>query len=106
MIKSKHIKLLLCPFCGSDNLQIDEIDEETAIVECNGCNASGGYYYEPDSTSPEEAAELWNKRDIQSGDKDLAFHLEQALLDISDGKSPTLEIKHCLKLIRDNIHKN
>jgi len=55
-----------CPFCGSNNLQIGTIDEETVCIECNGCNASGGYFYEPDSTSPEEATTAWNTRTDQA----------------------------------------
>lgn len=54
--------LLPCPFCGSVDLTIREMDEEWHVVSCNGCNAEGGYYPPNDSTMPEEAATFWNTR--------------------------------------------
>jgi Lar family restriction alleviation protein len=55
-------ELKACPFCGSRDVKVVPLDEETFVVDCQGCNATGGYYGGDDSTGPEEAAELWNAR--------------------------------------------
>lgn len=55
------IDLKPCPFCGSSDVSEFDLDEETTVISCNGCNAQGGYYLE-DCTQPEEAAEFWNRR--------------------------------------------
>lgn len=55
-------ELLPCPFCGSADLEISDLDEETCVVDCKKCLSNGGYYPGDDSTQPYEAAELWNKR--------------------------------------------
>lgn len=65
-----------CPFCHSGNLEVESIkrypeSDEPAIelistlfsgdghvVVCNNCDANG-----PIGSTPEEAVELWNKRD-------------------------------------------
>ena len=61
-----QVELKPCPFCGeTERLSVthpfDE-DDETALVDCDRCNAQGPYYGGSDSTSPEEAIAGWNRR--------------------------------------------
>ena len=58
----KTEELKTCPFCGSGKLETYKADEEMYAVYCDGCNASGPAYSDPDSTQPHEAIELWNTR--------------------------------------------
>lgn len=51
-----------CPFCGSTDVHVRQIDKECSVVSCDGCNAEGGYFGGNDSTSPAEAIEAWNRR--------------------------------------------
>lgn len=58
--KSQFDFLKPCPFCGSDNIFVDEFWErydEPYFVTCNGCGANGPY-----TRKKEEAIELWNRR--------------------------------------------
>jgi len=56
-------KLKVCPFCGSQKLEILEWAFEgeapTYQIECQGCGASGAVH-----TTQEEAIEDWNERYI------------------------------------------
>lgn len=54
-------ELLPCPFCGSGNIRVFTLDDDTDVVTCDECNGQGGYYSD-DSTQPHEAAEFWNRR--------------------------------------------
>jgi hypothetical protein len=45
-----------CPFCGSENLLIDQ-DSEGWFVECNGCMAEG-----PRAPTQDEAERRWSIR--------------------------------------------
>lgn len=47
-----------CPFCGFDDVEIDEIDLGVYAVCCPECDAIGPWNY----TSPEAALALWNQR--------------------------------------------
>ena len=57
------IELKTCPFCGSSaflaeyDYAIDNGYVATHVVECNGCHATTFEY-----SSPEEAADAWNRR--------------------------------------------
>ena len=51
-----------CPFCGSADVDVCNLDEETSVVACDNCNANGGYFGGSDSTSPTEAIAAWNTR--------------------------------------------
>jgi len=74
-----------CPFCGSSKVAFFELEDETSVISCDGCNAQGGYYV-GESTDPDEAVEFWNRRalsdqnrltggwrDIESAPKDKRF---------------------------------
>lgn len=49
-------KLKPCPFCGSDDVVVEET-YASGYVRCRGCGAEGGFRY-----SHEEAAAAWNSR--------------------------------------------
>ncbi len=51
-----------CPFCGSEKLTVSDYGEEVSCVTCKDCLAEGGHWGDSDSTSPDEAIALWNKR--------------------------------------------
>jgi len=53
--------LLPCPFCNG-KAYLADLGDETSAVACENCNAQGGYYGGSDSTSPLEAAKMWNRR--------------------------------------------
>lgn len=57
-------ELLPCPFCGRESLVFAEPfdDGEQTVVRCVVCNADGPHYGDNESTSEEEAAQLWNTR--------------------------------------------
>ena len=60
---SKEIKLKPCPFCGGEaELASDAFDgRQVWFVRCRW--AGGGVYVETeDGGTPQEAAELWNRR--------------------------------------------
>lgn len=44
-----------CPFCGSINLRILELDKNSWAIECNDCHATG-----PIISSIENAIASWN----------------------------------------------
>lgn len=90
-----------CPFCGGTDLEIREMGEEWHVVSCNGCNAEGGYYLPDDSTMPEEAAELWNRRPTPRAEAlavpEIAALGEAALDHMLDRRG----IKHLLSQIKE-----
>jgi Lar family restriction alleviation protein len=45
-----------CPFCGSTDEEVWQVDE---YVKCNDCEAEGPWSFEQGET---EAVELWNRR--------------------------------------------
>ena len=52
------ITVFPCPFCGHDDVEIDEIAPKTYAVDCPACGCIG-----PTSTcTPEDAIAAWNKR--------------------------------------------
>lgn len=51
-----------CPFCGKSAASIDQADDELCYVFCGFCLAEGPNYGMNESTSPDEAATLWNTR--------------------------------------------
>lgn len=51
-----EIKLKPCPFCGSDDVVLDET-YTSGYVRCRVCGAEGGLRY-----SHDEAAAAWNSR--------------------------------------------
>lgn len=46
-----------CPFCGSENVRLEEWDSQLYTINCDDCGASG-----PFSSDEEIAEELWNTR--------------------------------------------
>ena len=51
-----------CPFCGSDELWVDEIGGAYACVTCANCGCDG-----PGGMNTEEAYALWNRRAGEDG---------------------------------------
>ena len=62
-----------CPFCGSDNVSIQDMSDGGFCVECQDCPCVlgdiswGGYHIgeganEGEFSTPEEATEKWNTR--------------------------------------------
>ncbi len=55
-----EIKLLSCPFCGSSNVELDEIWQANLSINCNDCSSYGpikkGY------DDGESARAAWNTR--------------------------------------------
>lgn len=47
-----------CPFCGFDDVEIDEIDRGVFAVTCPECNATGPWDY----NTPYGALAAWNLR--------------------------------------------
>jgi Lar family restriction alleviation protein len=59
---SEELKLLPCPFCGSN-----ELFYESTYVYCNNCNCLGpDVEYDEDGVSKSELIEAWNRRTIIS----------------------------------------
>lgn len=61
-------KLLPCPFCGSDEVEIKYYptmrDAPYFWCECENCSAKGGEGYDYDkSVAVDKAVALWNRRD-------------------------------------------
>lgn len=50
------LKVLACPFCGYDDVELDEIDRECFAVCCPECECIGPV----SRLNIEEAIELWN----------------------------------------------
>ena len=46
-----------CPFCGSEEICVDEIGRGYLWLTCEHCDCSG-----PVGTNPKEARALWNRR--------------------------------------------
>jgi Lar family restriction alleviation protein len=97
--------LLPCPFCRTNNqLKVEqpfEPEDETSVVVCNKCNASGPYYGGSDSTSEAEAVELWSRRD---GLDALLTKAENALALRQPTQSDALRdqlLQECLVKLRD-----
>lgn len=102
-----------CPFCGATDLSFEtladeeETIEETSIVQCNKCGASGGYYFGNDSTSPDDAAGFWNTRTpapVTDGAKRKALAEFSQIADsdeaLLDENGDTLLSKEAVKTIR------
>ncbi len=54
-----HMLILDCPFCGSDNVVVDEIDKDIIAICCEECQVIGPH---TDGThSLALAIEKWNK---------------------------------------------
>lgn len=52
------IQVKPCPFCGQDDVEIDEIDLRCFAVCCPDCECIGPVV----KTTVEDAIEMWNKR--------------------------------------------
>lgn len=54
-----QIHLKPCPFCGSEDCEVTDVDEilKTNWVICNQCGTFG-----PDGSTEAEAIEKWNQR--------------------------------------------
>jgi Lar family restriction alleviation protein len=50
------VKLLPCPFCGGDDLALDENSYKTKWVICDGCGAT------IDDSPHGDCVDLWNRR--------------------------------------------
>ncbi len=66
-------KILRCPFCGSDEIEICRTNENACWIRCAKCGADA-----PPSNTREQAISNWNKRYrgnmtatiVDDGDKD------------------------------------
>lgn len=56
-----EIKLKPCPFCGSNDVTVEET-YASGYVRCRSCGAEGGFRY-----SHDEAAAAWNRRTDAKG---------------------------------------
>ena len=60
-----------CPFCGTPDPLLDEVDKGIWCIVCDACGAQGpiigslGVMH--GDQSPEQAARLWNKRGQADG---------------------------------------
>ncbi len=52
----------LCPFCGSDELEVIQYGPDSFEVECRRCHASG-----PTGTTEQEAERRWDDRAVGWG---------------------------------------
>ena len=58
---SKQIRLLPCPFCGSEHITLwEDIHDGSCVVECRDCNVSTRRYYNVEQR--ERAVKAWNTR--------------------------------------------
>jgi Lar family restriction alleviation protein len=64
-----------CPFCGSNDVRLDDADQMEASswiagVVCNACDArvEPGYGAPSEAEALAEATELWNRRATPGGD--------------------------------------
>lgn len=64
--KTDDIKLLACPFCGGQNLDI-EMDDPPYVM-CHDCGAYGPDTLKPDAR-PSDVAEVWNRRAAVEADR-------------------------------------
>jgi len=56
-VQEVAVKLLPCPFCGGENLSMDEWGETNFYVVCDTCETTG-----PEAYEEAKAIEKWNTR--------------------------------------------
>ena len=85
-----------CPFCGSDDVVVEETDT-SGYVRCRGCGAEGGLRY-----SHDEAAAAWNSRaDAKKLVARLSVSDEQVRRMVDDAVS--VAIDDCMEQIRKAV---
>ena len=96
MKMSEKIKLKPCPFCGSDDVVVEET-YTSGYVRCRDCGAEGGFRY-----SHDEAVAAWNRR---TNAKELIARInvsdEQVRRMVDDAVSAAID--DCMEQIRKAV---